>query len=100
MPMECRLKQLLGDLRLGGNGLDTPTKLLSYMQGQAASLNVDDNILRLAWMQALPKSFSSILQYFGQRYTLTELAEMADRVYNDQLSVQRIHHPLPKTLNW
>ncbi|VDP84776.1 unnamed protein product, partial [Echinostoma caproni] len=29
MPMGCRLKQLLGGLRLGDNGLDTPTKLLS-----------------------------------------------------------------------
>ncbi|VDP42388.1 unnamed protein product [Echinostoma caproni] len=63
------------------------------MQGQAASLSVDDNILCLASMQALPKSLSSILQYFGQRYTLTELAEMADRVYADQLSVQTLTHP-------
>ncbi|VDP90676.1 unnamed protein product [Echinostoma caproni] len=39
MPMECRLKQLLGGLRLGDNGLDTPTKLKSYMQGQSTSTN-------------------------------------------------------------
>ncbi|VDP31950.1 unnamed protein product [Echinostoma caproni] len=45
MPVECRLKQLLGGLRLGDKGLYTPTKLLSYMQGQAANLNVDENIL-------------------------------------------------------
>ncbi|VDP93485.1 unnamed protein product [Echinostoma caproni] len=95
MPVECRLKQLLGGLRLGDNGLDTPTKLLSYMQGQAASLSINENILRLSWLQALPKSLSSILQYFGQRYTLTELAEMADRIYAGQMSVQSYTQPPP-----
>ncbi|VDP31344.1 unnamed protein product [Echinostoma caproni] len=102
MPVECHLKQFLGGLRLGDNGLDTPTKLLSYMQGQAASLNVDENILRLSWLQALPKSLSSMLQYFGQRYTLMELAEMADRAYADQLSVQTFTqpaHPMPSSEN-
>ncbi|VDP34192.1 unnamed protein product [Echinostoma caproni] len=101
-PVDFRLEQLLGGLCLGDNGLDTPTKLLSYMQSQAASLNVDKNILRLSWLQALPKSLSSILQYFGQWYTLMELAKMADRVYADQLSVQsltRPAHPPPSSDN-
>ncbi|VDP90689.1 unnamed protein product [Echinostoma caproni] len=52
MPFEFRLKQLLGGLRLTDNGLDTTTKLLSYMQGQIASLNVDENIVCLSWVVA------------------------------------------------
>ncbi|VDP91872.1 unnamed protein product [Echinostoma caproni] len=43
----------------------------------------------------LYQCLSSTLQYFGQQYTLTELAEMADRVYADQMSVQSYTQPAP-----
>ncbi|VDP93349.1 unnamed protein product [Echinostoma caproni] len=67
MLVECRLKPILSCLPLGDSGLDTHTKRLSYMQGQAARLNLDKNIFRLSSLQGPSKSFYSILLDFGQR---------------------------------
>ena len=67
MNEDTRLQQLLGGLRLGHHGLNTPSQLLSYMRGQATSLQLNDNVLRLSWLKALPPNLSAVLQPFINR---------------------------------
>ena len=92
---DTRLNQLLGGLRLGHQGLHTPTQLLSYMRGQAQGLNVNDNLLRHVWLKALPTNLATILQVYSSRSTLDELAETADRIHN--YSTPAIAHLPPVT---
>lgn len=72
---ETRLERLLGMHELGDL---RPTHLLSKMRELATGLGVDDNLLKMLFIQRLPANVRPILSCHDG--TLAKLAEMADKI--------------------
>ncbi|VDP39615.1 unnamed protein product, partial [Echinostoma caproni] len=100
MTKDNRLKQLLNGIRLGDNGLHTPTQLLSYMGSLDSSLHVSENVLRICWMQALPEYVASFLRVFANKATLDELAEAADSICAHTPSAPPVTRLSPDSRNY
>lgn len=75
---EARLQQLLAGVELGDR---SPSQLSRYMQSLVPSLSEEDKILRRMWMNALPENVQACLASQGLKMPLSELADLADRVY-------------------
>lgn len=72
---EVRLERLLGASDLGDM---RPTHLLAKMQELAAGVNVNDNLLKMLFIQRMPPHIRPILTISDG--TLPKLAEMADKM--------------------
>lgn len=72
---EARLERLLGSSDLGDM---RPTHLLAKMQELATGLNVDENLLKMLFVQRMPSHVRPILTISDG--TLSKLAEMADKM--------------------
>lgn len=72
---EARLERLLGATDLGDM---RPTHLLAKMQELATGLNVNDNLLKMLFLQRMPAHVRPILTISDG--TLSKLAEMADKM--------------------
>lgn len=72
---EARLDRLLGTTDLGDM---RPTHLLAKMQELATGLNVNDNLLKMLFLQRMPAHVRPILTISDG--TLSKLAEMADKM--------------------
>lgn len=72
---EARLERLLGSTDLGDL---RPTHLLAKMQELATGLNVNDNLLKMLFLQRMPANVRPILTISDG--TLSKLAEMADKM--------------------
>lgn len=72
---ETRLERLLGTYELGDL---RPTHLLAKMRELATGLKVDDNLLKMLFIQRLPANVRPILSCHDG--TLDKLAEMADKI--------------------
>lgn len=72
---EVRLERLLGSFDLGDM---RPTHLLAKMQELANGLNVNDNLLKMLFLQRMPSHIRPILSISDG--TLAKLAEMADKM--------------------
>ncbi|XP_055527745.1 uncharacterized protein LOC129720309, partial [Wyeomyia smithii] len=73
--LEARLDKLLGASDLGDM---RPTHLLAKMQEVAAGLNVNENLLKMLFLQRMPSNIRPVLTIsYG---TLAKLAEMADKM--------------------
>ncbi|XP_039452186.1 uncharacterized protein LOC120431094 [Culex pipiens pallens] len=72
---ETRLERLLGSYELGDL---RPTHLLAKMRELAIGLKVDDNLLKMLFIQRLPVNVRPILSCHDG--TLDKLAEMADKM--------------------
>lgn len=79
---ENRLERLLGMHDLGDL---RPTHLLSKMQELSTGLGVDNNLLKMLFIQRLPANIRPIISCHDG--TLAKLAEMADKMV-DTVSVQ------------
>lgn len=79
---ENRLERLLGMHDLGDL---RPTHLLSKMQELSTGLGVDDNLLKMLFIQRLPANIRPIISCHDG--TLAKLAEMADKMV-DTVSIQ------------
>lgn len=72
---QVRLERLLGSFDLGDM---RPTHLLSKMQELANGLNVNDDLLKMLFLQRMPSHIRPILTISDG--TLAKLAEMADKM--------------------
>lgn len=72
---EARLERLLGASDLGDM---RPTHLLAKMQELATGLNVNENLLKMLFVQRMPTHVRPILSISDG--TLSKLAEMADKM--------------------
>lgn len=72
---QAKLERLLGSHDLGDL---RPTHLLAKMQELSAGLAVDENLLKMFFLQRLPTSIRSVLAISDG--TITKLAEMADKM--------------------
>lgn len=72
---ETRLERLLGSSDLGDM---RPTHLLAKMQELATSLNVNEDLLKMLFLQRMPQHIRPVLTISDG--TLPKLAEMADKL--------------------
>lgn len=72
---QARLEQLLGSCDLGDF---RPTHLLARMNEIATGLNVDDNLMKMLFMQRMPANIRAVLSISDG--SLAKLAEMADQM--------------------
>lgn len=72
---QTRLERLLGSSDLGDM---RPTHLLAKMQELAAGLNVNDDLLKMLFLQRMPQHIRPVLTISDG--TLPKLAEMADKL--------------------
>lgn len=72
---QARLEQLLGSCDLGDF---RPTHLLARMNEIAAGLNVDDNLMKMLFLQRMPANIRAVLAISDER--IAKLAEMADKM--------------------
>ncbi|XP_055591348.1 uncharacterized protein LOC129743378 [Uranotaenia lowii] len=72
---EARLERLLGSFDLGDM---RPTHLLAKMQELATGLNVNDNLLKMLFLQRMPSHVRPVLAISDG--TLSKLAEMGDKM--------------------
>lgn len=72
---QTRLEKLLGSCDLGDL---RPTHLLAKMQELSSGLNVDDELLRMLFLQRLPANIRAVLSINDG--SLTKIAEMGDKI--------------------
>lgn len=77
-----KLEQLLGSFDMGDL---RPTHLLAKMQELATGLNVNEELLKMLFLQRMPGSVKAILAISDG--SLTKLAEMADKMVESSSSV-------------
>ncbi|XP_055522909.1 uncharacterized protein LOC129717091 [Wyeomyia smithii] len=75
LSLEARLDKLLGASDLGDM---RPTHLLAKMQEVAAGLNVNENLLKMLFLQRMPSNIRPVLTISDG--TLAKLAEIADKM--------------------
>lgn len=81
MSPQAKMEKLLNSCDLGDM---KPTHLLAKMQDLAAGLNVDDNLMKMLFLQRLPLNVRSVLAIHDG--TLSKLAEMADKMLDTNCS--------------
>lgn len=93
MSPQAKMEKLLNSCDLGDM---KPTHLLAKMQDLAAGLRVDDNLMKMLFIQRLPPNVRSVLAIHDG--TLSKLAEMADKMLDSTFShVAAATVPAPPT---
>ncbi|XP_055522927.1 uncharacterized protein LOC129717106 [Wyeomyia smithii] len=95
---ESRLEQLLGAQDLGDM---RPTHLLAKMRELSAGLGVDNNLLKMLFIQRLPLKIRPVLACHDG--TIEKLAEMADKITDtatNPLSAAGIAHNEPESRHY
>lgn len=72
---EERLRMLLKGMELGDK---KPSQLLIEMRGLTADMNLDENILKTIWLEALPTRLQAIIS--ANNDSLETIAEYADKI--------------------
>lgn len=75
MSPQAKMEKLLNSCDLGDM---KPTHLLAKMQDLAAGLRVEENLMKMLFLQRLPQNIRSVLAIHDG--TLSKLAEMADKM--------------------
>lgn len=93
---EMRLERLLGSSDLGDM---RPTHLLAKMQELAAGLNVNDDLLKMLFLQRMPQHIRPVLTISDG--TLPKLAEMADKLIElpRVAAVSSVPNPVSSTMS-
>lgn len=81
MSPQAKMEKLLSSCDLGDM---KPTHLLAKMQDLAAGLNVDENLMKMLFLQRLPQNVRSVLAIHDG--ALSKLAEMADKMLDSTFS--------------
>lgn len=95
MTPETRLERLLGSSDLGDM---RPTHLLAKMQEMATGLNVNEDLLKMLFLQRMPQHIRPVLTISDG--TLPKLAEMADKLteFPRVASVSTVPISIPNTV--
>ncbi|XP_058840323.1 uncharacterized protein LOC131695809 [Topomyia yanbarensis] len=91
---EARLERLLNASDLGDM---RPTHLLAKMQETSAGLNVNENLLKMLFLQRMPAHIRPVLTISDG--TLAKLAEMADKML-EQPQVSTVSTSSTATISW
>lgn len=73
-----RLKKALAATEVGDS---KPTQILRVLQQQLEGMTADDKLVLQVFLQKLPPTVRSIVAAQGDKLSLSELAELADRVF-------------------